>query len=48
MLIEDKLEKRRRNLLSGPAGKKVVIFIDDVNMPATDQFGTQRPIELLR
>ena len=46
--IEDKLEKRRRNLLSGPNGRKVVLFIDDVNMPAYDNYGTQMPIELLR
>jgi dynein heavy chain len=47
-LIEDKLEKRRRNLLAGPANKKMAIFIDDVNMPAADDIGTQPPIELLR
>lgn len=38
--IEDKLEKRRRNLLAGPNSKKVVLFIDDVNMPAYDNYGT--------
>lgn len=46
--IEDKLEKRRRTLLGGPNGKKVILFIDDVNMPAYDDYGTQMPIELLR
>ena len=46
--IEDKLEKRRRNLLAGPNGRKVILFIDDVNMPAYDNYGTQMPIELLR
>ena len=48
MQIEEKLEKRRKNLLSGPAGKKVVIFIDDVNMPEQDEYGSQMPIELVR
>lgn len=48
MQIEEKLEKRRKTLLSGPGGKKVAIFIDDVNMPDTDDYGSQRPIELLR
>lgn len=46
--IEEKLEKRRKNLLSGPGGKNVVIFIDDVNMPEQDEYGSQMPIELLR
>lgn len=46
--IEMKLEKRRKNLMSGPGGKRVAIVIDDVNMPETDEYGSQMPIELLR
>lgn len=38
--IEEKLEKKRKSLLSGPAGKRVAIFIDDVNMPQQDECGT--------
>jgi dynein heavy chain len=38
--IEEKLEKRRRTLLAGPNGKKVILFIDDVNMPAYDDYGS--------
>ena len=31
-----------------PGGKQMIIFIDDLNMPRPDRFGSQPPIELLR
>lgn len=37
-IIETKLEKKRKNLLGAPVGKRVVMFIDDVNMPALDEY----------
>ena len=47
-MIEAKLEKRRKNVLGAPKQKRMVIFIDDLNMPKLDTYGSQPPIELLR
>nr|CAD7588833.1 unnamed protein product [Timema genevievae] len=47
-ILEMKLEKKKRTLLGAPAGKKIILFVDDVNMPKLDTYGSQPPIELLR
>uniref|UniRef100_A0A1B0FG22 AAA+ ATPase domain-containing protein n=1 Tax=Glossina morsitans morsitans TaxID=37546 RepID=A0A1B0FG22_GLOMM len=47
-MIEGPLDRRKRNLLGAPIGKTVIVFIDDVNMPKLDTYGSQPAIELLR
>nr|KAF6307771.1 dynein axonemal heavy chain 6 [Myotis myotis] len=47
-IIESKLERKRKNILGAPKNKRIVIFVDDLNMPRLDRYGSQPPIELLR
>ncbi|XP_031370421.1 dynein heavy chain 6, axonemal isoform X2 [Apis dorsata] len=47
-ILELKLEKRKKTVLGAPIGKRVCVFVDDVNMPKLDTYGSQPPIELLR
>lgn len=47
-LVLLKLHKKRGNQYAPPIGKRCVIFVDEVNMPAKEIFGAQPPIELLR
>ncbi|XP_066905836.1 dynein axonemal heavy chain 6 isoform X2 [Halyomorpha halys] len=47
-MIELKMEKKKRTMLGAPFGKKLALFVDDVNMPKLETYGAQAPVELLR
>jgi len=47
-ILEGVLERRAKDKLGPTAGRKLVTFVDDLNMPKKDLFGSQPPLELLR
>jgi len=46
--IEASIEKRTKDTFGPPAGKKLIVFVDDLNMPKVDTYGTQQPNALLK
>ncbi|KAF1336483.1 Dynein heavy chain, partial [Globisporangium splendens] len=45
--LQANVDKRSGKIYGPPAGKKLTIFIDDLNIPKVDLYGTQQPIALL-
>uniref|UniRef100_A0A8C9QJ13 Dynein axonemal heavy chain 10 n=1 Tax=Spermophilus dauricus TaxID=99837 RepID=A0A8C9QJ13_SPEDA len=46
--LEANVEKRTRDTYGPPMGKCLLVFMDDMNMPKVDEYGTQQPIALLK
>lgn len=47
-MIESRVEKRTKGVYVPVGGKLMVAFLDDLNMPAKETYGSQPPLELLR
>ncbi|XP_030358369.1 dynein heavy chain 10, axonemal isoform X4 [Strigops habroptila] len=46
--LETNVEKRTKDTYGPPVGKRLIVFMDDMNMPRVDEYGTQQPIALLK
>ncbi|XP_006894689.1 PREDICTED: dynein heavy chain 10, axonemal [Elephantulus edwardii] len=46
--LEASVEKRTKDTYGPPTGKRLLVFMDDMNMPKVDEYGTQQPIALLK
>ncbi|XP_042781926.1 dynein axonemal heavy chain 14 isoform X4 [Panthera leo] len=47
-MILKKLVRRTKDSLGAPKSNQIVIFIDDLNVPESDTYGAQPPLELIR
>jgi dynein heavy chain len=47
-VIESNVDKRMGKIYGPPSGKILMFFMDDLNMPGLDKYGTQPPICLIR
>jgi dynein heavy chain len=48
VVIESQVDKRSGMIFGPPLGKVLIYFMDDLNMPYLDKYGTQSPICLVR
>ena len=48
LLIEGPIDKRSGKIFGPPAGKHMTYYVDDVNLPWIEEFGTQNSLSLLR
>ena len=46
--LEASIEKRTKDDFGPPAGKRLLVFVDDLNMPKVDTYGTQQADALLK
>jgi len=47
-ILEQPLEKKTGTMFAPPGTKRLIYFIDDLNMPAPDKYGTQSAIAIQR
>ncbi|XP_064133022.1 dynein axonemal heavy chain 14 [Loxodonta africana] len=47
-MILKKLVRRTKDTLGAPKNNRIVVFIDDLNMPVSELYGAQPPLELIR
>uniref|UniRef100_G1MBG8 Dynein axonemal heavy chain 14 n=1 Tax=Ailuropoda melanoleuca TaxID=9646 RepID=G1MBG8_AILME len=47
-MILKKLVRRTKDTLGAPKNSRIVLFIDDLNVPESDMYGAQPPLELIR